>query len=474
MNDLNNLSHQKTPIQEVVNSFLNSIPPGSNLFVGFSGGLDSTVLLHALARQLNAIKSTTSLNAIYINHGIQKESKLWAEHCRSVCESLNVNFITLSIDLGRCNRQGLESKARQLRYQAFEKVIDESGVLDAYLITGHHQRDQAETLLLNLFRGSGVGGLSAMPIDKIKKFTKPDGQAFNYTHYRPLLNIPYMAFQNYANQHSLSFVEDESNQDTHFRRNYIRLNVLPELESVWPKVQANIANTASNVQEASILLDRLAQDALKKMNFAQIFIELVDFEMLDWIEQKNIIRYWFKAYWPSIVLTKVHYAWILDAFENYVTSKNSDYRYKLRLGELRFYKSRLYYLPKQPEPYEIELTLGSNKVTTGDCELNKCFDKNKSFYFINNKIKPGVKVTLRSIKASDLIDRKKLKAFFQQNKIPSWERPVWPVMQFSDQSIAVLGCDRCQANLVLKDDSQEVNNKFDLSYCHRLKLMKIL
>ncbi|BCN93419.1 tRNA(Ile)-lysidine synthase [Thiomicrorhabdus immobilis] len=475
-------SNKNAPVQEAVQCFLSSINPDSQLYLAFSGGLDSSVLLHALAGQRQAKHGYVSLTAIYVNHGIQKDSLAWREHCREVCSSLQVEFISIDIELGSYSREGLESKARKLRYQAFESIIKKASKPDSYLLTGHHQRDQAETFLLNLFRGSGVNGLAAMP--KVKMVQS--GDVFKYQHIRPLLNIPYRCLQDYAEYYQLRHVVDESNAEIRFRRNYVRHKLLPEIESTWPIAQSTLASTAIHMQEASKLLDKLAGNSLKQLKFSSCFIELVDIEELEWVEQKNIIRFWLKRYWPGVVLNSAHYEWILDAFLNFTSSQNQNYGYQLSKGELRLYKTRLYYLANMPKPFEKECELASiglEGVADVDSERQDVVEAySELFVFKNSGLCSFSKVKLRSIKADDQVNRKQLKKFFQSNDIPVWEREFWPVIELADKTVFVLGCERCadgdagglKLESLQKDAVLDKTEQVGLSYWQRMKLMGIL
>ena len=180
--------------------------------VAYSGGLDSHVLLHVMS-QIPDI----SLRAVYIDHGLQESSLWWGRHCREVCRDLSIPFQGVPLNLKVPTGQSLEAYARDKRYEAFAGFIEEGEVL----LTGHHQNDQAETLLIQLMRGAGGAGLSAMPM--IASFA--NGHLM-----RPFLNFHRLALEDYASKYLLDFVEDESNADLRYDRNFLRHQILPQLE----------------------------------------------------------------------------------------------------------------------------------------------------------------------------------------------------------------------------------------------------
>ncbi len=424
----------------------------SRITLAYSGGLDSTVLLHllSLAPQLKG-----RLSAHYIDHGLQKQSLAWAEHCKEVSLSLGVPFQSSTLHWTAVNRQGVEAVARKLRYQ---KLTEGCHFETDVLVTGHHQRDQAETLLLNLVRGSGVSGLAAMPV--LKKIKTSEGAA---THIRPLLHIPYAAFNDYARHFNLSWVEDPSNQETHYRRNAVRQEVLPALTTYWPEVEKTLARTADNMSEARALLDRMAKKTLEAFIFSARYFDFEKLSELDWLEQKNCLRYWFFNTFQTVLSAK-HYDWVKEVLDQNSVSQNSAFSYQMKQGALYFYQYRLYYLKHSLRTYcfhglfQEKLSSQSREPKQGDRSWLVTI-KNKQVYLhlaplseshiyyaweIESQFVECLpKFVMRSLSSEDRVNRKRLKAFFQKNKIPVWERKVWPVLVHEDQVVSVLGCSSC-------------------------------
>lgn len=244
--------------------------------LAYSGGLDSHVLLHIFAE----LRSSYSyhLSAIHINHSINSHAEQWTEHCAKVCAELNINFITRTLSISHSNN--LEEQLRQHRYQLLENSLEANAVL----LTAHHQNDQAETILLQLCRGAGVSGLAAMP--RIKPF----GLGF---HARPLLDFTREDLLQYANDHQLKWIEDESNNNSQFTRNFLRHEILPLLSKRWPTVTQTLARSAGNCADAQQFIEMSAQQLLKNMQGTiSGTLSVKKILLLNQIEQRHVLRAW--------------------------------------------------------------------------------------------------------------------------------------------------------------------------------------
>ena len=199
------------------------ISPGTTLKVAFSGGLDSHVLLHALCQLRDATRWQVS--AVHVDHNLQAVSTAWAQHCQQVCAALGVSCMVESVTVNNIIEDGLEAAARRARYACLTRHIGAGEVL----LSAHHLDDQAETLLLQLMRGSGVHGLASMPA--MVKFSK--GHLA-----RPLLGFTRRALAAYAALYRLQWVEDASNSDTRMARNFLRQRIFPLLQERWPGAAA--------------------------------------------------------------------------------------------------------------------------------------------------------------------------------------------------------------------------------------------
>ncbi|MCM2336797.1 MAG: tRNA lysidine(34) synthetase TilS, partial [Pseudomonas sp.] len=212
--------------------------PAAAVCVGFSGGLDSTVLLHRLAADSDV--RARGLRALHVHHGLHVDADRWAEACAATCAALGVPLSTVRVAVV-ADGDGPEAAARAARHAAFAEVLRE----DEVLALAHHRDDQAETFLLRALRGSGVDGLAAM-----RRW-----QAIGAMHvWRPLLDVDRAALQAYAADHGLAWSEDPSNADASFDRNFLRERVLPLLRERWPHAGAALARSAAHCTDAAALL----------------------------------------------------------------------------------------------------------------------------------------------------------------------------------------------------------------------------
>ncbi|MCW8889611.1 MAG: tRNA lysidine(34) synthetase TilS [Sedimenticola sp.] len=225
-------------------------PVPTGYLVGFSGGLDSHVLLDALVSILALLPAP--IRAIHTDHGLQSVSPAWVAHCRSVCDSYQIPLVDCQLNVEPIKGESLEAVAREARYQAFSETM----LPGEMLLTAHHQDDQAETLLLQLMRGAGLSGLAAMP-----SFTT----FATGSHARPLLDYPRAELETYATSHGLKWIEDGSNQDCSFDRNYLRNEVMPLLKKRWPALTRTVSRSARHCAEADLLLAELLEQQLETL-----------------------------------------------------------------------------------------------------------------------------------------------------------------------------------------------------------------
>jgi tRNA(Ile)-lysidine synthase len=200
----------------------------SPILVGLSGGLDSTVLLHLLA---HSPLRANGLRAIHVHHGLHPDADAWAAHCESLCASLDVPLTVVRVEVDRASGLGLEGAARESRHSAFHSQLRDGEIL----ALAHHRDDQAETFLLRALRGSGPDGLGAM------RPWRAFGRGWLW---RPLLAQPREALREYATAHDLNWIEDPSNADERFDRNFLRNSVMPLLRERWPHADASFARSA--------------------------------------------------------------------------------------------------------------------------------------------------------------------------------------------------------------------------------------
>lgn len=216
------------------------LPPRSAILIGLSGGMDSVVLIHLLHRL--APRFSWRLSALHVHHGISPNADAWAVFCTGLCANLDISLEIEHVDIAPLRGHGIEAAARKLRHAAFARQTCD------FVALAHHADDQAETLLLQLLRGSGVKGAAAMPV-------LSGGSPLVV---RPLLDLPRSALLEYAHEHGLQWVEDESNADDSYPRNFLRHRALPLLEERFPACRDTLVRSARHFAEASELLDDLA------------------------------------------------------------------------------------------------------------------------------------------------------------------------------------------------------------------------
>jgi len=252
------------------------ISPGAQLAAGLSGGVDSVVLLSALAELAPAMRF--SLRAVHVNHGISPNAARWAEFCARLCAGFQIPFQLETVDIGPYRSLGLEAAARRARYEAFARVDAD------FIVLAQHRDDQAETLLLRLLRGAGLRGLAAMSPTRALTGTRA-------RLLRPLLALSRAEIEAYARARGLEWIEDESNVDTFRQRNFLRHEVFPLLEGQFPAMRATIARTAAHLAEARELLDEMARGDLERCGGGS-GVDIPGLHRLGDARAKNVLRHW--------------------------------------------------------------------------------------------------------------------------------------------------------------------------------------
>ncbi|MCG6886328.1 MAG: tRNA lysidine(34) synthetase TilS [Proteobacteria bacterium] len=258
---------------------LGQLPPAKRYWIAYSGGCDSTVLLHALAELRSRLPDCT-LGAVHVNHNLQEQAADWASHCRTICKSLVIPLREISVDARASSGSSPEAAARAARYAAFKQVL----TAGEGLLLAQHRDDQAETLLLQLLRGAGPRGLAAMPSHR------PFGAGWLG---RPLLDFSRAELVQYARQAGLHWIEDPSNFDTGIERNFLRQRLWPQLQSRWPALTATLARAASHQAEAARLLQQLAAEDWQRLQpDGNQNLSIAALSTLSPERQRNLLRYW--------------------------------------------------------------------------------------------------------------------------------------------------------------------------------------
>lgn len=359
-------------IQNTINKF-----DVKNALVGFSGGVDSTVLVYILSKFENL-----NVRAVYVNHGLSDNADEWENFCKQFCLENNVEFISRKVDCSNLNGDSLEALAREKRYNVYQELLEDN----EYLCLGQHSDDQVETVLLQLFRGTGLSGLSGMPLCS---------QFKNGFILRPFLDnstltISKNIIEEYSNKNNISHIFDESNNSNAFRRNYLRNEIIPKIEKEFGKIDKAVMRTANNCAEAQEYINYKVLD-LKSNSFCiSALNNLCKFEI------KNTIQKWIKnnGFQP---LSSGKLKELLKIIKSYKTDSNFEINTKKYY--IKHFNYNLYIIDKNKQSKTIN-QLNINRIE-GDSILYKK-DIDKSFIYKGKYFN--------------------LKKYIRNNKIPIWLR----------------------------------------------------
>lgn len=393
----------------------------SRYCLALSGGLDSSVLLHAMAQLAPGM-----LRAIHVDHQLQPASAAWAEHCERLCRRLAVPLLVCRVNVSTIGDEGLEAAARRARYGALGAALA-AGEL---LLTAHQRDDQVETLLLHLLRGTGVAGLGGIP--RLAAFR--DGRLL-----RPLLDLPRAVLLDYAKRVGLEWVEDPSNRDARIHRNFLRHEVLALLRTRWPGLDAAVARSARLSAEAARLLDELAaQDARRVRRAGRIAVTAL--QQFDEARQRNVLRWLCRreiGSAPGEQQLREGVAQLLGA--------GADRNPVLAWpgGELRRYRGQIYLqrpLPDQlPLPREMPARAGAIlDLGTGRLRLARTRGRGLSLARLGGRV---FTVRLRAggerLRPAGEPHHRELKKLLQEQGIVPWMRGRIPLLFCGDQLVAV-------------------------------------
>jgi tRNA(Ile)-lysidine synthase len=412
--------------ERVAAEILPLLPAHSSILIGLSGGVDSVVLLHLLHKL--SLRYSWQLSALHVHHGISQNADAWADFCVDLCARHHITLHVERVDIAPLLQHGIEAAARKLRHAAFaEQSCD-------FVALAHHADDQAETLLLQLLRGAGVRGASAMP-----QFIARTGTAAVI---RPLLHVSRDEILAYAAAHQLHWMEDESNADDSYPRNYLRHRVFPLLGEKFPAYRNTLARSAVHFAEASTLLDELAeQDAAGAINGNTLSIAAL--QGVSPARAKNLLRYFLHGAGVQMPQTVQ-----LDDMLKQLCGAREDAAVCVAYGdiEVRRYRGKVYVLHALGE-FDRELVLawdGGHKLAWPALNTRLDFRRVRGQGISLAKLQHAP-VTLRLRRGGETLrihpdaGSRTLKNLLQENHIPPWYRDRLPLLYCGDELVCVPG-----------------------------------
>ena len=415
---------------EALQQNLSRHPPATRYWIAYSGGLDSQVLLHLCAK-LKDSHPDLQFAAVHIHHGLQAAADEWAETCEATSRLLGIPFQLLRVKAMPKPGESPEEAARNARYEALRALLSESEAL----LTAQHRDDQAETLLLQLFRGAGIDGLAAMP-----EYTA-FGPGFLL---RPLLSFSRTQLREYAEEHGLAWIEDPSNRDLSYDRNFIRHEVLPLLEKRWPAVKDTLARTAKHCAEAQTQLNALAADLLKTVIQPKRGTLLLNpLRACSVPDRRLILREWLRSRGFRRPSTRV-----IDRVLNEALDAKPDRNPAIRWneGEIRRYREELYLMPIIP-PFHPDKIIPWDGVATLHLPdqtgaLSASLEKRAGISLAawrSGTITVRYRQGGESLRLPGRKGSHDLKKLFQEAGIPPWIRERTPLIYIGDELAAVAG-----------------------------------
>jgi tRNA(Ile)-lysidine synthase len=415
----------------------NLVSAGQRLIVGLSGGIDSVVLLDMLSRI--ARRRHFHLLAVHVNHQISPHAHRWAKFCRALCSARAIPLRVSRVTVERGN--SLEAAARAARLAVFRRLKGD------FVVLAHNRDDQAETLLLQLLRGGGVKGLAAMPLLRLDSETKRREQGSGGGNkqtpiLRPMLDVTRAQISIYAKKHKLKWIEDESNDNTYFPRNFLRHDVLPLIEKKYPAYRTVLARSTGHFAEAAQLLDELAaHDSVGCVKAG--LLEVSGLRLLSHARAKNLLRYFLDLHGTAIPGAER----LEEALRQTLTARN-DARVCVDLGsfELRKYAGSLHVVDKTDgidaafaRAWRGERRLALPELN-GILTMNKCRDSGISLVRLE-----AAPVTIRVRRGGERLQpdcrrpHRSLKNLLQESGIPPWQRDRLPVIYCGKQPVWMPG-----------------------------------
>jgi tRNA(Ile)-lysidine synthase len=397
--------------------------------IALSGGLDSVVLLHLFSRL-----EVSHVNAHHIHHGLSENADHWLHFCQQQCDALDITLRINYVVLGNKSRTSLEALAREARYLA----LQENFSLDSYLVTAHHQDDQLETILLALKRGAGLTGLQGI----VAKQSLETGYLI-----RPLLDFSREQLEQYASLHQLAWIEDESNDDQDFDRNFIRHSIAPLLKGRWPSIAKTVSRSALHCQSQQGIINELIESDFEQCTLKKSVLNIVHLKKLSEARRNNVLRYWFKnlrlnypstqqliAIWHNVVLAQA------DASPQLKLQSYILYRYRESLYLINDSKLRI--------NHKTVFWKGEDKLELCSGQLLLKFEASQSFLAEKHNVEICFRVNLPEGATCQPIGRAKsrsVKKLLHEYHIPPWQRDNIAFIFIDSILVEAVGVWRCES-----------------------------
>lgn len=408
--------------------------PASCYVIGYSGGLDSTVLLHLAV----ALKGEFTFRALHINHRLSSKADLWQEQCEATSKAFAIPFQAVEVEVSDEKGESLEAAARKARYRAFEVHLGEGEIL----LLAHHAGDQSETVFFHLLRGGGLKGLSGMPE------VRPLGRGKLL---RPLLEFEREDLRAYAKAHGLSWIEDESNGDLRFDRNFLRHEVFPKLKQRWPRLERTLARCAAHLAESQALLDELTDEWLARVEAEAGRLEISRLLQFPRRRQKWILRRWIEKTIGSPPTTDQ-----LERILREIIGAGQDRSPELKIGDhlLRRHRGRLLIEKHSVSPKENPQNLlwpkGQSEIQLPDgSRLVRILVQGGG---ISRSRWEVAEIEIRYRRGGEVLripgrGRRSLKKWLWEQNIPPWQRNTIPLIYLNGELAAVADLLVCESFL---------------------------
>ncbi len=394
------------------------VSPGQRVTLALSGGIDSVVLLSLLlyARRRVAFQ----LTALHVNHQLSPYAGRWVEFCRHWCTARAVPLTVIKVTVPR-TAMGLEASARDVRYHVFSEQPTD------FIALAHHSDDQAETVLLQLLRGAGVKGLSAMPPSRPGRLASP-------TLLRPLLEMPRAAIEAFAHRHALVWVEDESNRNLAFDRNFLRHKIFPSIAHRFPAYRQTLLRASRHLAEADALLNEVAATDLTHVA-CDGGLMLAAFRALSPARAKNLLRYFLVTQQIALPSTRR-----LEEIWRQLCQAKADAQVRLALtaAEIRCFRGVAWIIPPTASPPMLEVPWQGESVLSLPEIRGELVFEQRVGQGLSLRCLAHVVVRLRRggerLQPDCRRPRRLLKNLLQEAAIPPWRRLVLPLL-FSDDRL---------------------------------------